>query len=288
MTNPKGPLLIFLAAVLWSFAGIASKFIPWGPLSIACVRGVIGAFVLGLANKRWFFRPSKAVWLGALATVSTSVLFMTANKLTTAANAIVLQYIAPVIVILLFAFFTKSRPSSRDVIMAGIALFGIALFFLDHLGSGALIGDLLAILSSFTFALVFFANRLPGANAMQASYLGCLLHALLFPVLFFDPYFGLGEPTVLLVIAAMGVLQTGLAYIAFSRGIRTTSAVSASIIAMIEPILNPLWVFFLLGEKPSALALAGAAVVLAAMTVYNVLLSRERRKAVPHSASAIP
>ena len=84
----------------------------------------------------------------------------------------------------------------------------------------------------------------------------------------------------LLVIVLMGALQTGLAYIAFSRGIKTTSAVSASIIAMIEPILNPLWVFFLMGEKPSALALAGAVIVLAAMTVYNVLLSRERRRAV--------
>jgi len=281
MSNRQGPLLIFVAAVLWSFAGIASKFIPWGPLSIACVRGVIGASVLGLANGRWFFKPTKAVWLGALATVSTSVLFMTANKLTTAANAIVLQYIAPVIVILLYALITKTRPSPRDVIMAGVALLGIALFFLDHLGSGALLGDLLAILSSFTFAMVFFANRLPGANAMQASYLGCLLHALLFPALFFDANFSLGDPTVLLVIVLMGALQTGLAYIAFSMGIKTTSAVSASIIAMIEPILNPLWVFFLMGEKPSALALLGAAVVIIAMTVYNISLTRERRRAEP-------
>ena len=109
MSNRQGPMLIFLAAVLWSFAGIASKFIPWGPLSIACVRGVIGALVLGLANRRWFFKPTRAVWLGALATVSTSVLFMTANKMTTAANAIVLQYIAPAIVILLGALIYQNQ-----------------------------------------------------------------------------------------------------------------------------------------------------------------------------------
>ncbi len=285
MPGRRGPLLIFTAAVLWSFAGIASKFIPWGPLSIACVRGVIGACVLGVANKRWFFKPTGAVLLGALATVSTSVLFMTANKLTTAANAIVLQYIAPAIVILLGALIAKTKPSLRDVIMVCVALLGIALFFLDHLGSGALLGDLLAILSSFTFALVFFANRMPGANAMQASYLGCLLHALLFPALFFDTGFGLSDPIVLIVIVLMGVLQTGVAYIAFSRGIRTTSAVSASIIAMIEPILNPLWVFLWMGEKPSTLALWGAAMVIFAMTVYNFSLSRQRRReAIPDEA----
>lgn len=276
MKESRGPLYIFLAAVLWSFAGIGSKFIPWGPLSIACVRGVIGAAVLGAFNRQWFFKPTRAVWLGALATVSTSVLFMTANKLTTAANAIVLQYIAPAIVILLIALFTRTRPSTRDLVMVGVALCGITLFFLDHLGHGALMGDLLAILSSFTFAMMFFANRLPGANAMQASYLGCGLHALLFPALFFDPQFTLADPRVTVAILLMGALQTGLAYVIFSRGIKQTSAVTASIIAMIEPILNPLWVFLFIGERPSALALAGAAIVIIAMTVYNILLHRDQ------------
>ncbi|MHC1786779.1 MAG: DMT family transporter [Christensenellales bacterium] len=278
MTDRRGPLLILLAAVLWSAAGIASKFIPWGPLSIACLRGAIGALVLGLANRRFFFKPNKAVWLGALATLSTSVLFMIANKLTTAANAIVLQYLAPAIVILLSALSTGTRPSRRDVMMVAVAMLGIGLFFFDHLGSGALLGDLLAILSSFTFALVFFANRLPGANALQASYLGQLLHVLLFPALFFDRGFSLAEPTVLLVMLLMGALQTGLAYVAFAKGIRRTAAVPASIIAMIEPVLNPLWVFLLMGERPSALALLGAAIVLLATTVYNILLSRDQTR----------
>ncbi len=275
MRANRGPLYIFLAAVLWSFAGVASKFIPWGALSIACVRGVIGAVTIGLFNKQWVFKPTLAVWLAALGTMTTSVLFMLANKMTTAANAIVIQYIAPAIVVVMSALFTRTRPAKRELMMIALCLGGIALFFLGHLGHGALVGDLLALLSAFTFALMFFANRLPGANPMQASYLGCLLHVVLLPFVLSDTQVAGSGAEVWLVILLMGALQTGLAYVVFSKGIVHTSPVSASIIAMIEPILNPLWVFLLLGERPAALALAGAAIVISATAAYNVLLSRD-------------
>ncbi len=278
MTQRRGPMLIFLAATLWSFAGIISKYLPWGALAIACGRGMLGTLVLGAFNGKWFFKPSRAVVLAALGTFTTSLLFMLANKMTTAANAIVLQYLAPAIVILLSALFIGLKPNKRDMIMVLVALFGITLFFFDHLGSGRLLGDVLAIASSLTFALVFFANRLPGANPMQASYLGCALNFLLLPWLLTDPAVASAGPTQWLVIALMGLLQTGLAYVLFAKGIVQTSAVSASIIAMIEPILNPLWVFLLLGERPSALALAGGAIVLIAVTGYNILLSREQER----------
>lgn len=275
MQANRGPLYIFLAAVLWSFAGIATKFIPWSALSIACVRGFIAACVIGLYNKQWWFKPTPAVWLAGIGAMTTSVLFMLANKLTTAANAIVIQYIAPAVVVALAAIFTRTRPKRRDILMIALCLGGIALFFVGHLGQGALVGDLLALLSSFTFALVFFANRLPGANPMQASYLGCMLHVVLLPFVLADPQVGGSSATVWLVMLLMGTLQMGLAFVVFSKGILTTSPVSASIIAMIEPILNPLWVFMLLGERPATLALLGAAVVIGATLVYNVLLSRE-------------
>ncbi len=284
----RGPVYLFLAAVLWSFAGVASKFIPWSALTIACVRGIIGAVTIGLFNRQWWFKPTPAVWLAALGTMTTSVLFMLANKLTTAANAIVIQYIAPAIVIAMSALFTRTRPARRDVLMMALCLGGIALFFLGHLGQGALKGDLLALASSFTFALMFFANRLPGANPMQASYLGCLLHAVLLPMALADPMVPGSGFSVWLVVVLMGILQTGLAYVLFSRGIRTTSSVSASIIAMIEPILNPLWVFFLLGERPGPLALLGAAIVIGATGTYNVQLSRRKDKEPPRPPDPRP
>ncbi len=281
----KGPFLIFAAAVLWSFAGLASKFVPWGGMSIACVRGVIGALTIGALSKQWFFRPTKLVVLGALGTVTTSVLFMLANKMTTAANAIVLQYMAPVVVIILNLLLQKMKPAKLDLVMVSVTLLGIAFFFLDHLGSGKLAGDLLAILSSVTFAMVFYVNRLPGANATQASYLGCMLHILLLPALLNDPNFSLADPKVNLVVLLMGVLQMGLAYVLFAKGIASTPAVSASIIAMIEPVLNPLWVFLFLGEMPGRLALVGAAIVLIATTSYNIITSKQLEEK-EHTAEA--
>ncbi len=282
----KGPFFVFAAAVLWSFAGICSKFIPWGALTIACLRGLIGAATIGIANKKWFFRPTKSVWLAAFATFTTCVLFMVSNKITTAANAIVLQYTAPAFVIILSAVFLKIRPKTLDIITILITLGGISLFFIEHLGHGELLGDMLAILSGLTFSLVFFANRLPGADPMQASYLGCLLQGLLIPFLFFDESLRTFDLSVVLIMLLTGIFQLGVAYIFFSKGIKTTSAVSASIIAMVEPILNPVWVFLILGERPGPLAIAGAGVVIVTIGLYNVISVRRQAKIDPTAEGA--
>lgn len=280
-----GNLTLLVTAFLWSTGGLLIKYIPWSSFSIASIRGLISTLAL-LWLRRLGSRPEQRAPLrfskynvaAGAAMFLTSTLFLAANKLTTAANAIVLQYLAPAVVILLSAVFLGLRPGRRDVVMVALATLGMLLFFLDTLGSGRLLGDLLAIVTSFTFAMVFLANRMPGANALEASYLGCALNVLLIPALLSDPMVPRSSPLQLLVILLMGTLQTGLAYVVFSRGIRQTSAVSASIISMIEPILNPLWVFLWLGERPSALALSGGAIVLLAVTGYNILISREQER----------
>lgn len=282
MNKKQGSLLIFTAAVLWSFAGITTKFIPWSAMTIACIRGIIGAITIGVLTKQWVFRPTRAVWLGAIGTLMTSVLFMMANKITTAANAIVLQYLAPAVVIALNILFLRIKPSRIDVMMVGLTISGITLFFVDHLGSGAILGDVLAILSSVTFALVFFANRLPDANPFQASYLGCALHVLLLPMLILDKNFNLDSPSVNIVAISIGIFQMGVAYLLFSKGIKLTTSLSASIISTIEPILNPIWVFIAFQEQPSKLAMLGAIIVIVSITIYNILLSKEQKKLGQH------
>lgn len=276
----NGPYFVFAAAVLWSFAGICSKFIPWGPISIACLRGVIAAITIGCFTGQWFFKPSRAVLLAGIATAATSILFMIANKMTTAANAIVLQYTAPAFVIILTALFNKTRPRLLDIITVLLTLCGISLSVIEHLGNGAILGDLISVVSGVTFSLVFFANRLPGANAMQASYLGCLLHGVFLPFLFFDKGLRSFDPSAWLVILAAGVIQLGLAYILFSKGIKTTSAVSSSIIAMVEPILNPVWVFLFMGERPGTMAIVGAGIVIVTIVAYNVISVRQQNRSV--------
>ncbi|MDD4295870.1 MAG: EamA family transporter [Ruminiclostridium sp.] len=273
----SGPFYVFLAAFLWSFAGVCSKFIPWGALSIACIRGLIAAVTIGVANRKFIFKPTPAILLGAFGTFITSVLFMFANKITTAANAIVIQYTAPVFVMILSAVFLKVKAKKLDIIIVFITLIGISVFFVDHLGQGAILGDLLALLSGISFSLVFFANKMPGANPMSASYLGCLLHGLLIPFLFFDENLRNFDLSITLIVIFNGVVQLGMAYIFFSKGIKSTSAISASIIAMIEPILNPIWVFLLINERPSPLSIIGAIIVIAAVGVYNTINSQKTK-----------
>ncbi|MCI8623096.1 MAG: EamA family transporter [Provencibacterium sp.] len=270
MQSNRGPLLLVFTAVLWSFAGIAVKFISWSPLTIACLRGLLAAAVIGMLNWRQFTRPTPTVWLGALALFATSTVFILCNRLTTAANAIVLQYTAPVFVILLSALFLKMRPTRLDIFTVVLTFFGIVLFFIDHLGHGALLGDCLALGTGLSFGLVFIANSMRGANPILSSFLGNLLSGLLLPFIFQDTAFRSAEPVEWLVILLMGVFQMGLSYVLFSKGMELTPPVKASVICAIEPVLNPVWVFLLMGERPGVVAILGIVVVISTILFYNI------------------
>ena len=110
---------------------------------------------------------------------------------------------------------------------------------------------------------------------MRASYLGCLMSILLLPFLINDPAVWDFDKVEWTAVILMGIFQLGMSYMVFSIGIRTTSALSASIICTIEPILNPIWVFLLIGERPNALALVGACVVIVTIAFYNVITVRK-------------
>lgn len=265
----RGPLQVLAAAVLWSFAGLGIKHVGWSPLSIAFARGLLAAGVIWAFHRRKFRKPTPAVWLGALGIFCTCVLFLLSNRLTTAANAIVLQYTAPVFVILLSATFLRVRPKRADLLAVGFTLLGVVLFFVDHLGHGALLGDLLALLSGLTFAGVFFANGMPGSNPEQAAFQGNLLSLLLLPFFLSDPKALSGQALDWTVVALLGVFQLGLAYVLFSSGSRRTSPVAAAVICTIEPILSPVWVFLAVGETPGPLALVGMGVVILSVALYN-------------------
>lgn len=264
---------ILLACVCWSFGGLLSKLIPWNAMSIAGFRALIAAVVLGAVRKS--YRPCNTfgTWLGALGVMSTSVLFIFANKLTSAANAIVLQYAMPVVVILFEAAVLRKRPSALDAVSVAVVLAGVVLCFCQGLSGGGMLGNALALASAFTYAVVYLSARRPDCDVLSYSYQGNLLAALLVLYMPFDP----GVRASLAHFAAalgMGACLT-LGYLFFSRGMREgVSPVTAAIVSNIEPILNPTWCFLFLGENPGALSVAGAALVLAAVTAYTVLSSR--------------
>lgn len=274
MRQNHGPLLLVCTAVLWSFAGIAVKFISWSPISIACFRGLFAAAVIGLCNWRRFTRLTPAVCLGAATLFANSIIFILCNRLTTAANAIVLQYTAPVFVILFSAILLRTRPTRLDIFTVLLTLTGIVLFFIDHLGHGALLGDCLALVAGLTFGFVFIANSMKGANPVLSSFLGNLMCGLLLPFALRDPALQAASRAEWIVIVLMGVFQMGLAYSLFAIGAETTPPIQASLICALEPVLNPIWVFLLMGEKPGKLAIVGMVVVILTILFYNIATMR--------------
>jgi drug/metabolite transporter (DMT)-like permease len=278
MKQRDGSLLIFIAAVMWSFGGLAAKILTWNAFSIACIRGLIAFVVILIYRGKTRISFSKSTILSAISLTLTTTLFMLANKLTTSANAIVLQYSAPVFILLFSFIFQKYTPSRKDVIAVTLTLFGISLFFIERLQTGYWLGDFVGLLSGVSFAGVFFANKLPNANPVDASLLGNLFSIFLLPFLFFDKNFLTFSAINWTVILLMGTLQLGVPYILFSLGIKKTSAVKSSIIATIEPILNPIWVFLAVGEIPGILSLFGGSIVLITIVIYNITKTKENYK----------
>jgi len=210
--------------------------------------------------------------------MATSFLFMAASQLTTAANAIVLQYTAPAYVIIMTLIKGGQRPRALDLITVTLTIAGITLFFFDRLNPGAFWGNVLALLSGVTFACVFFITSLPEVDPAEASFLGLGMSALFLPVLFFDRAVRVSGMAPVALMLIMGVFQLGLAYIMFSKGIKKTGPVTASIIATLEPILNPVWVFLAVRERPGPLAIVGALVVIGAITGYNLKVSSKNEE----------
>jgi len=252
------------------------RYIPWNPFSIGSVRGAAACLAIGLYRRSWRVTLNKQTIFAAVCVMATSFLFMAANQLTTAANAIVLQYTAPAYVIVMTLIKGGERPRALDLITVALTFAGITLFFFDQLDAGALLGNLLSLLSGVTFACVFFMNSLPEVDPFETSFLGLGMSALFLPVLFFDQAVLTSGMTPVALMLIMGVFQLGLAYIMFSKGIKKTGAVTASIISTLEPVLNPVWVFLAVGERPGMLAIVGAVVVIGAITGYNLKVSSVR------------
>lgn len=274
--RPVPVLCVFLASVAFSTGGLLIKLIPWAALAINGARNLIGATVIGiyLTIRRHRLVISRQVLVGALSMIGVTTLFALANKLTTAANTIVLQFTAPVFVILLMAAIYHVRPTKTDLFTCVAVLAGVCLFFADGISAGNWLGNLLALLSGVCYAGVFMMNTGKNADALSSCFLGQLAAGILFtPMCVQETDF---SAPVLMAVLALGVIQVGGAYILFSEGIKGTPAVSASLITGLEPVMNPAWVAIFHGETISGLSLAGAVIVFAAILLYNLRMSRKR------------
>ncbi len=270
----RGILCVFLSAVLYSIGGLCIKFIPWNGMSINGARNLISIVVIScyLLLTRHKLRLNRFILLGALCVCGTNVLFCLANKLTTAANTIVLQFTAPIFVLVLSVLFWKKKPQKLDLATCALVLAGVLCFFVDSLEMGGMLGNALALLSGLSYAGVFLLNDLPDSDPISSVFWGDVLSVILgLPFLLQETAFA---PSVITSVLILGAFQVGLAYILMCIGLQTTPAVTASLISGIEPILNPVLVAVFYGEPVGSMALVGAVIVIGSVIGYNVIRAK--------------
>lgn len=260
-----------LCALLWSTSGFLIKLVDWDPMAIAGSRSLIALVVMLVLVRRPDLKPNKNRILAALFYSATMILFVFANKMTTAANAILLQYTQPVFVILFGRFLLSGEKTGPvDWLCTGGVLGGMVLFFMDGLSAGGNAGNLVAVLSGITFALTaIFMRRQKDGSPVESFILAHILTVVIAipAILFSGPPAGRG----IVGLVLLGVFQMALPSLLYSRGVRGVSALSTALVTMLEPLLNPLWVFLLIGELPQGRAVAGGLVILGCVTVRSVL-----------------
>lgn len=272
-----GILFLLAAALCWSTGGLLIKLIDLDAAGLAGARSAIAALTIWLYIRTFRIRFSRRLVLGALAYTGTVILFVMSTKTTTAANAILLQYTAPVWVALLSPWLLREPISRVDWLAILLTLGGMGTFFLEKLSIQAQIGNIYAIVSGIFFALCVIALRLGrDGSAIHMVLLGNILTAAICtPFLIGD---SLPSEDILPLII-LGVGQLALGYILFSKGIAHVSAIDGALIPVIEPILNPLWVALAVKEEMSVYSVIGGAIVLTAVTgrgFYHAYIASRR------------
>ena len=279
MTKEKtGMLQMLSCAALWSMAGVMFKYIPWHPLVIAALRAAIAGIVVYCflrARKMRFVFSRRTLWTGVSKGL-TCVLFVVANKLTTAANAIVLQYTAPVFLLIFAVVFLRRRFAREDVAAVILTLAGITLFFFDRLGAGQVLGNFAAVAAGMSMGLMYLLM----GEAEEDERLSSVLVGEIFtvavglPVLLTAPT--AFTPLSVTLIVILGVFQLGIPYILYALAAGKCSALACCLLGALEPLLNPIWVLLFYGEKPGTFALLGGAVVILTVTLWSIWSRREK------------
>jgi drug/metabolite transporter (DMT)-like permease len=258
--------------LLWSVAGVLIKFVPWPPLAIWSARSAIAAVTMIAILRPSWRGVTRTEWFAGVSLAVTTALFIAANKYTTAANAILIQYSAPAWVALLSALWLGERASRRDWLTIVVALAGIVLFFFDRLTFDHVTGNLLALAAGVAFAVhAVMLRRLAqhGMSPVRAIVVGHVIAAVVGApaVLAAGPLPGSGW----LALLALGVVQQSLPGFLYAWAIQRVTALEGLLLPILEPIASPVWVWLAFGEQPARWALAGGVLVVGAVTVRAVL-----------------
>ncbi|MEJ7617531.1 MAG: DMT family transporter [Pyrinomonadaceae bacterium] len=270
---------VVVAAVLFSTGGLFIKLTSISAYELSFGRSLVGAITVALLTRRAGFRIDILTLVGAIFYAALLLLFVMATKLTTAANAIFLQYTAPIYVLLVEPLIFKERYRLRDLLVVACCLAGMGLFFVGQLRVEDVAGNLAALVSGLFFAiftLLLRRSRTTTINPAAPVIYGNLLLAICTAPAFIS---GAAEltPKDVAIILYLGIFQIGVAYVFFTLGIaRGVRSLDAGIAGYIEPVLNPLWVYMGVGEQPSPQALAGGAIIITAVLAHTVISAQRR------------
>ncbi len=265
----RAMLLLAATAAMWSIGGLLIKLVDASPLAIAGARAAITSVVLLLYLRKPKFNWSLPQVGAAITSSATSILFVTATKTTTAANAILLQSTAPIYVAILGLWLLKEKTTKYDWLTVAVVMGGMGLFFVENLSTEGLLGNFFAVLSGITYAFfVIFMRMQKNGSPLESTLLGNIITTIVGL-----PFLCRSVPSASgwLFLLILGVFQLGIPYIFYSAAIKKATALEAVLISIVEPILNPVLVFLMLGEAPGLPALIGGAIVLISITLKCVI-----------------
>ena len=263
---------MLICATLWSIAGIFMKLLPWNGFAVAGLRSLIAGLTIAayilIRGKRIII--NRRTLVTGVFTACVYTCFAVANKLTTAANAIVLQFTSPVFIVIFSALILKKRIRRSDALVVSFTLIGIALFFFDQLRPGYILGNFVAIAAGMFMAGMFMAvGELEGEQRFSGILIGQTLTFLVgLPfVIATRPEF---TAVTTLSILILGVFQLGISYILYVESSKYCPPLACCLLGAAEPLLNPVWVLIFDGERPGVFALIGGVIVVVSITLWCV------------------
>lgn len=274
----KAILEMLTCAALWSIAGIFIKLIPWNAFAISGIRSLVaGVTVLvcmAIKRRRIIVNRHTLTAGGIMGLVYTA--FVGANKLTTAANAIVLQFTAPLFIVIFSAVFLKKRIRKNDLTAVLFTMLGISLFFFDELEGGYMLGNCVAILAGALMGAMYMAMDENSAEERYSAILFGQLTAFIIGLPFVFATRPEFSPLPVLYIIVLGVFQLGIPYILYGMAAEYCPPLACSLLGAVEPLLNPIWVLIFDGERPGVFALIGGIIVIASVTLWCAFGNREK------------
>ena len=271
----KGIFFVFIAGLLWSTGGLLIKLISLTAMQLAFFRCCIAAITFGSLFRKKILLVNKLTFINSVFYAAILITFVIATKKTTAANAIFLQSTAPIYVLIFEPIFNKTKYERINVITVAVCMVGMLLFFVGKIEPGHLEGNIIALISGLAFASFFLGMKknYPKFQNSSIFYGNVLVAIISIPFLFSLETLKTDD---FLMVTFLGVFQIAFAYAFFSAGLKRIFAVEASIISMIEPVLNPVWVFIGYDEIPSVTGIIGGIIILTSITVRSLIAGKSK------------